>query len=152
MRSGRFAFVRGANEREELLAVFVDLHRANAADLAERERRLRATHGDLEERAIGEHHVRGHLLVARDARAERAQALEQLRVGGRRDELRDFLRTVAAARSATASLLFAGLWCGRDSCATRSVVRAEAVVAATAVLPGGRIAEVAQHEAATAAG
>src|SRR5512144_1375259 len=66
MSSGRFRFVGGSHELEESLAVLVDLHRTYPADLAERVRRLRATDGDLEQRPVGEHDVRGHLLLARD--------------------------------------------------------------------------------------
>src|SRR6476619_6368646 len=55
MMSGRFGFVGGSHERQEALAVLVDLHRSYPADLAECIGRLGPSHGDLQQRAVGEH-------------------------------------------------------------------------------------------------
>src|SRR5690349_8284910 len=136
MSSGRFRFVGGSHELEELLAVLVDLHRSYPADLAESVRRLRPPDGDFEQRPIRKHHVCGDLLLARDARAQRSQLLEETCIGGARNELRRLGLRLSARRVGLAPLL-TGPCRGRGLLPTRRVVGAEAVVAAAAVLAGG---------------
>ena len=51
---------------EEPLAVALEFHGSNAADLAQRISASRPAHHHLGERAVGEYNIRRHLLLARD--------------------------------------------------------------------------------------
>src|SRR4051812_43545988 len=144
--SGGFRFVGGAQEREESLAVLLDLHRTNATHFAECMNGLGAPHGHFEQRAVREYNIRWHILFPRDARTERAQVLEQCSVAGARHELRRFGRC-CPTRCTTQALLYARLGHPNDlRLADGSIVRAEAGVAATTITSCCRIAEISKDE------
>ena len=130
----------GENEREESLAVLLDLHRAHAANLSERVRRLRAAHRHLGERAIGNttyagtFSSRAMMRVRSARRRSRAPARRRARRG---DLGPRWLRRRRPRRRARFFSPGFGLP-GRRTRAPRSSCVPEAVVAAAAILARGR--------------
>src|SRR5437867_7301 len=136
---GCLGLARGADDGEKALAVTIQLRWPHSTNPGERLRRSRPPHRHFGERPVGEHDISRHVLLLGDAPPQRAQLIEERHV----------------ARSDRHLLGSGGAVASRARGRTRSVargldMRAKAIVTPSALRAGGRIAEVTEHESATA--